>query len=138
MARDGVSGMSGVRTGLIRLPIARWAAIVACLLVFQSLIWALWGVVAFYSSLLGGLIFIVPNAYFVHRMFRHQGARAAPMMVAEVFKGEAVKFSLTAVLFAAVFLLIEPVNVPALLFTFAVMVIAGAVVPWLVKPQTQR
>ncbi|MFW5823406.1 MAG: ATP synthase subunit I [Marinobacter sp.] len=130
--------MSGARTSLIRLPVAQWAVIVFCLLLGQSLLWALWDFVAFYSSLLGGLIFIVPNAYFVHRVFRHQGARSAPMMVAEVFKGEAVKFSLTAVFFAAVFLLIEPVHVPALLFTFAVMVVTGAVVPWLVRPEMQR
>lgn len=130
--------MSGVRKSIIRLPIARWAYIVFGLLAVQSLIWSLWGMVAFYSALLGGLIFIVPNAWFVHRVFRHQGARAAPMMVADVFKGEAVKLSLTAILFAAVFLLIEPVSVPALLFTFAVMVVTGAVVPWLVKPETQR
>lgn len=127
--------MSGVRNSIIRLPIARWAYIVFGLLVVQSVLWSLWGLVAFYSALLGGLIFIVPNAWFVHRVFRYQGARAAPLMVAEVFRGEAIKFSLTAILFAAVFLLIEPVSAPALLFTFAVMVVAGAVVPWLVKPQ---
>lgn len=130
--------MSGARKNNIRLPIARWAYIVVGLLAVQSLFWSLWGVVAFYSAVLGGLIFIVPNAYFIRRAFRHQGAQAAPLMVAEVFKGEAIKLSLTAILFAAVFLLIEPVSAPALLFTFAVMVVAGVVVPWLVKPEIQR
>ncbi|MCH8497660.1 MAG: ATP synthase subunit I [Marinobacter sp.] len=130
--------MNSSRKPIVRLPMARWLAIMVGMLMIQSLLWLLCGWVAFYSAWLGGLIFVIPNAYFTHRVFKHQGARLAPYMVNELFKGEAIKFSLTAVMFAAVFLLIEPVHVLALLFTFAVMVVTGAVVPWLVKPQQQR
>lgn len=129
--------MSGSRKRLIRLPIIQWSLIVSGLILTQSVLWALAGFVAFYSALLGGLIYAVPNAYFTRRAFRYQGARQAPMMVSELFRGEAMKFLLTAIFFAAVFLLIEPVHVPALLFTFAVMVVTGGVIPWIVQPQKQ-
>lgn len=127
--------MSGSRKRLILLPTAKWSLVTSGLILSQSLLWALCGFVAFYSALLGGLIYAIPNAYFTHRAFRHQGARQAPLVVNEIFRGEAIKLFLTAVFFAAVFLLIEPVHVPALLFTFAVTVVAGGMIPWLVKPR---
>lgn len=127
--------MSGSRKRLIHLPIVRWSLAISGLILIQSLLWALHGFLAFYSALLGGLIYAIPNAYFTHRVFRHQGARQASLVVNEIFRGEAIKFSLTAIFFAAVFLLIEPVHVPALLFTFAVTVVAGGMIPWLVRPR---
>lgn len=127
--------MSGKHRDLIRSPLGRWALVMSILILLQSGFWALGGFIAFYSALMGGLIYAVPNAYFIHRAFRYQGARQAPLVVSEIFRGEAVKLSLTAVFFATVFLLIEPVNIAALLFTFAVTVLTGGVVPWLVNPR---
>jgi ATP synthase protein I len=59
-------------------------------------------------------------------------------MVGNLFRAETTKIALTAVSFAAIFTLIEPVHVPALLFTFAVMVVAGGALRWLIRPQTRR
>lgn len=131
--------MNGSRNRLIHLPLARWMAINTGLLVLQGAIWSVTaGFTAVYSALIGGLIAVIPNAYFAQRAFRFQGARTAQLMVNEIFRGEAIKLSLTAVFFAAVFILIEPVHVPALLFTFAVMVVTGAVLPWLIQPKRRQ
>ena len=55
------------------------------------------------SALLGGLVSVVPNAYFAIKLFRHQGARAAKQIVSSFYKGEAAKIILSIVMFALVF-----------------------------------
>lgn len=57
------------------------------------------------SAILGGLVYIIPNAYFALTLFKHQGARAAKQIVKGFYKGEALKLILTILLFTAVFLL---------------------------------
>jgi ATP synthase protein I len=120
------------------VPLARWLIIEFTGLVVISLIWSLQSFLAGYSAFIGGLIFIVPNAWFVHRVYRYQGARQTRLMVGNLFRAESTKIALTAVFFAAVFTLMEPVHVPALLFTFAVMVVLGTALRWLIRPRTQR
>lgn len=61
------------------------------------------GAVAAQSVLLGGMVSVVPNAYFAKKLFRHQGARAARQIVNSFYSGEALKLALTFVLFAIVF-----------------------------------
>ncbi len=61
------------------------------------------GLVAGLSALLGGLVSVIPNAYFSRKLFQHQGARAAQQIVNNFYKGEAMKLMLTVALFAMVF-----------------------------------
>lgn len=61
------------------------------------------GVTAMTSVLLGGIVHIVPNAYFAKKMFRYQGARAAKKIVRSFYQGEALKILLSVALFALVF-----------------------------------
>lgn len=61
------------------------------------------GVGATQSVLLGGMVSVVPNAYFARKLFQHQGARAARQIVNGFYTGEAFKLALTFVLFAMVF-----------------------------------
>lgn len=123
---------------ITHVPLARWLTIEFTGLVILSLLWSLHSPLAGYSAFIGGLIFIVPNAWFVHRVYRYEGARQMRLMVGNLFRAESTKIALTAVFFAAVFTLIEPVHVPALLFTFAVMVVTGGALRWLIQPQTRR
>ncbi|MDS1309029.1 ATP synthase subunit I [Marinobacter xiaoshiensis] len=123
---------------ITQVPLARWLIIEFTGLSIFSLLWWLHSPLASYSAFIGGLIFIVPNAWFVHRVYRYQGARNAHLMVGNLFRAESTKIALTAVFFAAVFTLMEPVHVPALLFTFAVMVLAGGALRWLIRPQPRR
>lgn len=125
-------------TRFIRLPFARWLIAEGTMLIVLSVLWSFESWLAGYSAFLGGLIYVIPNAYFAHRMFRFQGARNMRLMVGDLFRAESMKLALTAVFFTAVFILIEPVHAPALLFTFAVMVVLSTALRWFIQPQTQR
>jgi len=129
--------MTRIKKAIIQLPLVKWLAIEMAALVTFSLLWALESRLAGYSAFIGGLIFVIPNVYFAHRMYRYQGARHAHLMVGSMFRAEGVKLALTAVGFAAVFILMEPVHVPALLFTFAVMVVLSGVLHFLIQPKRQ-
>lgn len=65
------------------------------------------GAMASLSALLGGLICVVPNVYFVRQLFKYKGARAAKQIVNGFYKGEALKLLLTIALFVLVFKLIR-------------------------------
>jgi len=130
--------MSINRSKITHLPMARWLSIELSLTVILSLFWVIESRLAGYSAFIGGLICVIPNAYFAHRIYRYQGARQARLMVGNMFRAESIKLALTAVFFAAVFILMESVHVPALLFTFAVMVVMSAVLRFLIRPQPRR
>lgn len=55
------------------------------------------------SAMLGSLVYIIPNALCATKMFQYQGARSAKKIVNSFYKAEALKFALSIVLFAAVF-----------------------------------
>jgi len=130
--------MSPTRKRINRLPFLQWLATETGLIVVWSLVWFTESRLAGYSAFVGGLIYVIPNAYFAHRMYRFEGARNAHLVVGNMFRAETVKLALTAVFFAAVFILMEPVHVPALLFTFAVMVVLSPLLRWFIRPKPQR
>ncbi|PTB94995.1 hypothetical protein C9974_02485 [Marinobacter sp. B9-2] len=107
-------------------------------LVVLSSLWLLESRAAGYSAFIGGLIFVIPNAYFAHRTYRFEGARQMQLAVSNMFRAASIKIALTAIFFAAVFTLMESVHGPALLFTFAVMVAIGTALRWLIRPRPQR
>jgi ATP synthase protein I len=76
-----------------------------------------------YSVLLGGIIQIVPQAYFSLLAFRYVGAKQAPKILSAIQKGEAGKLLLTALLFGLSFGLISPLDVPALFLAYGAMII---------------
>ncbi|MDI9243803.1 ATP synthase subunit I [Marinobacter sp. CHS3-4] len=120
------------------MPFYQWLAIELSLIALLSFGWSFENRLAGYSAFIGGLIYVIPNAYFAHRMFRFEGARQARLVVGNMFRAESIKLALTAVFFAAVFILIEPIHVSALLFTFAVMVALSPLLRWFIRPQPQR
>ena len=61
------------------------------------------GPMAGLSAILGGLVSIIPNAYFARTLFQYQGAQAARQIVNRFYKGEAMKLLLTVALFVMVF-----------------------------------
>ncbi len=76
-----------------------------------------------YSMLIGGIIQIVPQAYFSLLAFRYVGAKQAPKILSAIQKGEAGKLLLTALLFGLSFGLISPLDVPALFLAYGAMII---------------
>ena len=89
------------------------------------------GKVHAYSALLGGLICVLPNLYFVRKTFAYSGARAARQIVNAFYKGEAIKLVLTAVLFALVYVYVKPLEPAAMLIAFILVQTTNWFVPWI-------
>ena len=82
-----------------------------------------WNMQIAYSVMLGGLIQIVPQAWFARKAFRFAGARQVQSIVSAMYWGETGKVVLSAVLFTATFLMVSPLNVGALFSSFVVMIL---------------
>ena len=90
---------------------------------FAAIVMLFSTMVAGVSAILGGLVSIVPTAYFARKLFRYQGAHAARQIINSFYKGEALKIALTIILFALVF---KFFNIIPLVF-FAVYIMAQMV-----------
>lgn len=91
------------RRGIIRL----WCVQASVTLVFAAFCALVYGTNAASSALLGGIVCIIPNAYFASKLFKYQGARSAKLIVNSFYKGEALKIVISIFLFTAVFLLFK-------------------------------
>lgn len=126
------------RSGISRPPIGRWLIFQFVMLVVIGLAFLLKSTVASYSAFLGGLVFLLPNAYFAFKAFRYAGARAARQIISSFYQGEAGKLILSAVLFTTVFIWIQPLDVAALFLTFAIMLVINWLTPLLASGRPQR
>ncbi|ROR99037.1 ATP synthase protein I [Sinobacterium caligoides] len=97
---------------------------IAALFAISLLLGLIWGIAFAISMLLGGMIALIPQAYFTYQAFRFSGARAARQVSQAFYRGEAGKFILNLVLFAAVFMFVDSVNVLAL-FAGYIFVLLG-------------
>jgi ATP synthase protein I len=79
------------------------------------------------SILLGGLIFLVPQAWFSWRVFRERGAKFASEVVQSFYRGEAGKLLLATLGFAVVFALARPLDAAALFAAYVVLHVTNAV-----------
>lgn len=84
------------------------------------------GIVAGYSTLIGGLIALLANFYFAHKAFRYFGARSAGAIVRSLWSGEIGKQILTAALFALVFVGVRPLEPVALFAGYLLVLGTGA------------
>ncbi|MFT5032838.1 MAG: ATP synthase protein I [Bermanella sp.] len=87
------------------------------------------------SALIGGLISVLPNAYFARLAFRHRGARAAAAVAQSFYRGEAGKFVMTAILFALVFSTVQPLRAEVLLIAFVAMTLINTFFAWQLSNQ---
>lgn len=94
-------------------------------LLATGIVLILQGTVSAYSLLLGGMISIIPSAYFTHRMFRETGARAMGKVVSNALKGELVKLLLIGAGFALVFKAVENLDVAKVFAGFILVHFAG-------------
>lgn len=74
------------------------------------------------SALVGGMIQIIPQAWFSRQAFKHTGARQMDLVVRSMYRGEFGKVVLTATMFAAVFTLDKQWNYIALFTAFLLMI----------------
>lgn len=93
--------------------------------------------VAAISAGLGAGIAIAGSLYFALQAFRHAGARQAPQIVHSFYKGEAGKFVITVLLFAAVFTGVKPLRTGWLLTGFILeqLVVWGFVLRLTTRPK---
>lgn len=97
----------------------------ACLLL--SLSDQSWGL----SALCGGLVAIIPQAWFAVRAFRFKGAINTRLAVRSMYAGEVGKFLLSATGFAALFILLRPVFAPAVFGAYLIMLVLQIAGSWL-------
>jgi ATP synthase protein I len=86
-----------------------------------------------YSSLLGGLIATLANAWFAIKVFRVKPTVAAETLLTTFYVGEIYKFIFTGAMFIIAFVLIKPISVVALLVTYFFIHMTPAVVNVLAK-----
>lgn len=86
-----------------RPPVHRIVLLQLALSVLVGLIALLHSDVAARSALLGGLACALPNAYFIWRTFRFQGAQDMSKVANALYQGVAWKFLLTALMFIVIF-----------------------------------
>jgi len=92
---------------MILLVQATVSAIVAGLL-------ALWlGRTAGVSALLGGAVAVLPSSFLAARLLKPGNTVSAQALLRSAWLGEVGKVVMTAVLFAAVFVAVEPLSAPA-------------------------
>lgn len=73
------------------------------------------------SILLGGLIQLIPQAWFTWQAFKYAGANHASAIVRSMYRGEAGKLVLTACGFTVVYNVMDNVNAIALMGAFITM-----------------
>lgn len=84
--------------------------------------------VAAYSSLIGGLIATLANAWFAIKVFRVKPTVTAETLLTAFYVGEIYKFLFTGAMFLIVFVLIKPLSVIALLLVYFLVHMTPAVV----------
>ena len=94
---------------------------VAAMLLLSGISLVVLGKVSAYSVLLGGLISIIPNAYFAAKVFSQTGARAMEKVVRNAYLGEFIKLALMGAGFALVFVLVKPLHAPGVFAGFVLV-----------------
>jgi ATP synthase protein I len=116
---------------ITRPPIHRIAVAQLIVLVLVGFILLMFDQVKAYSLLSGGLIAIVPQAYFAARVFRLTGAKSAKAIARASYSGEIGKFVLTTAGFAAVFAIISPIDGLSVFIGYMIMLAIQITGSWL-------
>jgi ATP synthase protein I len=123
---------------ITRPPVHRLTLVQLVLLVSLCLLLLAFDTVFAYSVLSGGLIAIVPQAYFAMLAFRWRGARSARAIARSSYAGELGKFLLSVAGFALVFAVLRPINGPAVFGGYLAMLLTHIIGSWLLLTRNQR
>lgn len=115
------------KNGVPRPALGRVLGLDAMMLLLAVIVAGCLDAAAAWSILLGGLIFLLPQAWFGWRAFRVRGAAAARDVAQGFYRAEAGKFLLVSVGFALAFTVAGPVDAPLLLGAYAVMLFLNGV-----------
>ena len=90
-----------------------------------------------WSLAAGGLIAIVPQAYFARFAFRWRGAKSARAMARSSYAGEIGKFLLSVAGFAVVFATVRPISGLAVFAGYLAMLVIQIIGSWLLLSRNQ-
>ena len=90
-----------------------------------------------WSLAAGGLVAIIPQAYFAHRAFRWRGATSARAMARASYAGEIGKFLLSVAGFAAVFAAVRPIDGLSVFAGYLAMLAIQIIGSWLLLTRSR-
>jgi len=123
---------------IARHPVQRIAQVQLAVLIPLSLFLLTRDKVLAYSVLSGGLIAVIPQAYFAALAFRQRGARYAQAIARSGYIGEVGKFLLSVAGFAAVFAAVRPIDGPAVFTGYLVMLAIQITGSWMLLRASSR
>jgi ATP synthase protein I len=116
---------------ILRPPVHRITLVQLMILVLLCLILLASEKVRAYSVFSGGLIAILPQAYFAVLAFRWRGARSARAIARSSYVGLVGKFLLSVTGFAGVFVALRPIDAPAVFAGYLLMLAIQITGSWL-------
>lgn len=116
-----------IASSLPRPPLWRVWAVESALLIVASGVAGLLDPVVGRSLLAGGVLFLLPQAWFGHTAFRHRGAKFAREAVRGLYRAETGKFLLTCAGFATVFVLVRPLHAAAFFGAYIALYVVNTV-----------
>ncbi len=121
-----MAGAEILRPPVHRISLAQLAILVLlCLILLPSDEVRAWSVAS------GGLIAILPQAYFAALAFRWRGAKSARAIARSSYLGQVGKFLLSVAGFAAVFVALRPIDAPAVFAGYLLMLAIQITGSWL-------
>tara|TARA_R110001592_G_scaffold363043_1_gene679605 strand:+ start:94663 stop:95040 length:378 start_codon:yes stop_codon:yes gene_type:complete len=121
-----MAGAEILRPPVHRITLAQLAILsLLCLILLSS------DKVRAYSVFSGGLIAILPQAYFAALAFRWRGARSAAAIARSSYVGQVGKFLLSVAGFAAVFIALRPIDAPAVFAGYLLMLMIQITGSWI-------
>jgi ATP synthase protein I len=127
MTAGNERGISRAVHKISRPPILRIYGFQCALVLLASVILIPLDKVTAYSAVIGGMISVVPNVYFARQVFRYTGAAFAREVARSFYRGESGKFVTTLALFAATFVLVQPLQVFVLFLAYLSVMLLNAV-----------
>ncbi len=118
-----------------RPPVHRITLAQLAILVPLCLLLLAYDKVCAYSVASGGLVAIIPQAYFAALAFRWRGARSAQAIARSSYAGEVGKFLLSVAGFAVVFATVRPIDGLAVFVGYLAMLAIQITGSWLLLRQ---
>lgn len=123
---------------IARPPVHRITLTQAALLASLCMVLLAFDKVVAYSVLCGGLIAIVPQAYFATLAFRWRGAQSTRAIAGSSYAGVMGKFLLSIAAFALVFAVVRPIDGPAVFMGYLAMLVTQITGSWLLLTREQQ
>ena len=116
---------------ILRPPVHRITLAQLTILVLLCLVLLASDKVRAWSVFSGGLIAVLPQAYFAALAFRWRGATSAKAIARSAYVGQVGKFLLSLAGFAAVFVALRPIDAPAVFAGYLLMLVIQITGSWL-------